>query len=248
MCWIASAAGCAGCTAAHPPARLAGINPPDTRAGSCAARHRRRVADARAGVAACERRPLLSSNVHTAVADAQAFARVQSKIAFASRLSRSSVATAAWRLVERSATRPICRSLLAEDALQHCRPRSQGSRWTSAARGGARCTSGLHAADGPAACTRVLRAGARTIRPRQPNRGSHERPAREWHRGQRRRAHKRSHTAPASTSGCWRGANWHGGMTLDYLHENGTPQYIECNPRTVEPGNAPAPSGVKIAD
>src|SRR5262249_41900580 len=31
---------------------------------------------------------------------------------------------------------------------------------------------------------------------------------------------------------------WHGGLTLDYLHERGNPSYIECNPRTVEPGNA----------
>jgi biotin carboxylase len=38
---------------------------------------------------------------------------------------------------------------------------------------------------------------------------------------------------------------WHGGLTLDYLHEDGSPQYIECNPRTVEPGNAAA-SGVNL--
>jgi hypothetical protein len=40
---------------------------------------------------------------------------------------------------------------------------------------------------------------------------------------------------------------WHGGLTLDYLHEQGNPSYIECNPRTVEPGNATA-SGVNIPD
>jgi hypothetical protein len=31
---------------------------------------------------------------------------------------------------------------------------------------------------------------------------------------------------------------WHGGLTLDYFHVDGHPQFIECNPRTVEPGNA----------
>jgi hypothetical protein len=31
---------------------------------------------------------------------------------------------------------------------------------------------------------------------------------------------------------------WHGGLTLDYLHVDGQPQFIECNPRTIEPGNA----------
>lgn len=40
---------------------------------------------------------------------------------------------------------------------------------------------------------------------------------------------------------------WHGGLTLDYLHEHGEPSYIECNPRTVEPGNAAA-SGVNLPD
>jgi biotin carboxylase len=40
---------------------------------------------------------------------------------------------------------------------------------------------------------------------------------------------------------------WHGGLTLDYLHRQGEPSYIECNPRTVEPGNAAA-SGVNLPD
>jgi hypothetical protein len=31
---------------------------------------------------------------------------------------------------------------------------------------------------------------------------------------------------------------WHGGLTLDYLHVDGQPLFIECNPRTIEPGNA----------
>ena len=40
---------------------------------------------------------------------------------------------------------------------------------------------------------------------------------------------------------------WHGGLTLDYVHQHGAPSYIECNPRTIEPGNATA-SGVNIPD
>lgn len=31
---------------------------------------------------------------------------------------------------------------------------------------------------------------------------------------------------------------WHGGIELDYFHVDGEPLFIECNPRTVEPGNA----------
>ena len=39
---------------------------------------------------------------------------------------------------------------------------------------------------------------------------------------------------------------WHGGLTLDYFWEDSRgPQYLECNPRTVEPGNAAA-SGVPL--
>ena len=38
---------------------------------------------------------------------------------------------------------------------------------------------------------------------------------------------------------------WHGGLTMDYLHVNGAPRYIECNPRTVEPADAAA-SGVDL--
>lgn len=38
---------------------------------------------------------------------------------------------------------------------------------------------------------------------------------------------------------------WHGGLTLDYLHQEGTPCYIEANARTVEPGNAAA-AGVDL--
>ena len=34
--------------------------------------------------------------------------------------------------------------------------------------------------------------------------------------------------------------NWHGGLTLDYLFQDGERSYIECNPRTVEPANAVA--------
>ena len=39
--------------------------------------------------------------------------------------------------------------------------------------------------------------------------------------------------------------NWHGGLTLDYLFRERDYAYIECNPRTVEPGNAAA-SGVDL--
>ncbi len=38
---------------------------------------------------------------------------------------------------------------------------------------------------------------------------------------------------------------WHGGLTLDYLHIDGRPSFIECNPRTVEPWNAAA-AGVNL--
>lgn len=32
--------------------------------------------------------------------------------------------------------------------------------------------------------------------------------------------------------------HWHGPITIDFIHTNGNPLYIECNPRMIEPGNA----------
>jgi hypothetical protein len=56
------------------------------------------------------------------------------------------------------------------------------------------------------------------------------------------------HPAPrAHVAALGEALGWHGGLTLDYLHEDGAPRYIECNPRTVEPGNATA-SGVNLPD
>lgn len=40
---------------------------------------------------------------------------------------------------------------------------------------------------------------------------------------------------------------WHGGLTMDYLFQDGNHVYIECNPRTVEPANAAA-SGVNFPE
>jgi hypothetical protein len=40
---------------------------------------------------------------------------------------------------------------------------------------------------------------------------------------------------------------WHGGLTLDYLFRDSDHAYIECNPRTVEPANAAA-SGVNLPE
>lgn len=31
---------------------------------------------------------------------------------------------------------------------------------------------------------------------------------------------------------------WHGPLTLDFMHVDGRPRYLECNPRMIEPGNA----------
>ena len=77
-------------------------------------------------------RPLLSSNVHTALADAQAFARVQSKIAFAQTLQKLGLPQPAWRLVERSedlTDLPFPYWLKTPSALQ---AKESGKSWTSA--------------------------------------------------------------------------------------------------------------------
>ena len=40
---------------------------------------------------------------------------------------------------------------------------------------------------------------------------------------------------------------WHGPITIDFIHRNGNPVYIECNPRMVEPANAER-AGVNFPD
>ena len=51
--------------------------------------------------------------------------------------------------------------------------------------------------------------------------------------------------ARAAVQAVGQALDWHGGLTLDYFHTEGEPQFIECNPRTVEPGNAAA-AGVDL--
>jgi hypothetical protein len=51
--------------------------------------------------------------------------------------------------------------------------------------------------------------------------------------------------AVEAVSALGRNLCWHGGLTLDYFHVDGHPQFIEGNPRTVEPGNAAA-AGVNL--
>lgn len=41
--------------------------------------------------------------------------------------------------------------------------------------------------------------------------------------------------------------HWHGGLTLDFIEQEGIPHYLECNPRMVEPGNA-ALAGVNFPE
>lgn len=41
--------------------------------------------------------------------------------------------------------------------------------------------------------------------------------------------------------------HWHGGLTLDFIEQDGTPHYLECNARMVEPGNA-ALAGVNFPE
>lgn len=41
--------------------------------------------------------------------------------------------------------------------------------------------------------------------------------------------------------------HWHGGLTLDFIEQDGTPRYLECNARMVEPGNA-ALAGVNFPE
>lgn len=194
-------------------------------------------------------RPLLSSNVHTALADAQAFARVQSKIAFAQTLQKLGLPQPAWRLVERS-----------EDLTDLPFPYWLKTPFSTAGQG---VREVVDERSREAALDALL--DYTPLMAQQPAPGFYAQVQGLFDRGSLIAVHTSaqrangiggsaaarisvSHTAPREHIGVL-GAelNWHGGMTLDYLHQNGTPQYIECNPRTVEPGNATA-SGVNIAE
>jgi biotin carboxylase len=193
--------------------------------------------------------PLLSAGTRVAVADAAVFERVQSKVAFASLLDELGLPQPAWRVVNET-----------RDLAGQPFPYWLKAAFSTAGRGVREVvdTRSRHAALG------ALLVDA-PVMVQEPARGQYGQVQGLFDRGRLVAVHTsvqravgmggsaaarlsvdqptpREHIAMLGQA-----LSWHGGLTLDYLHEDGSPQYIECNPRTVEPGNAAA-SGVNIPD
>lgn len=195
-------------------------------------------------------RRLLPEAVRYAVADATAFARVQSKIAFAQLLDELDLPQPRWRLVRDARD-------LADLAFPYWLKRA-----FSTAGQGVRAVTDPHSRD---AATTALLADSGPLLAQDPALGQYGQVQALFDRGRLVAVHTSvqrasgvggsaaarlsvDHPAPrehVATLGA--ALQWHGGITLDYLHEDGAPRYIECNPRTVEPGNAAA-SGVNLPD
>ena len=196
-------------------------------------------------------RGLLGPGVRVALADASAFARVQSKIAFARLLDELELPQPAWRLAR---TENDLEGVAFPYWLK--RPFStagQGVRAVTDARSRAAAVAQLlgdqteqvmaqQAADGEYGQVQALFETGRLVAVHTSVQqgsgvgGSAAARVSVDHPAARR------HVALLGEA-----LGWHGGLTLDYLHVDGVPSYIECNPRTVEPGNAAA-SGVNLPD
>jgi hypothetical protein len=195
-------------------------------------------------------RPLLAPGVRVAVADVSAFERVQSKVAFAGLLDRLGLPQPRWRLVGAA-------SDLADFPFPY---------WLKAAFS----TAGQGVREVVDARTRdvalnALTCAAMPVMAQQPARGQYGQVQGLFDRGRLVAVHTSveraggmggsaaarlgvDHSRPREDIAVLgETLSWHGGLTLDYFHEDGSPRYIECNPRTVEPGNATA-SGVNIPD
>ena len=194
-------------------------------------------------------RLLLGAGTRVAVADAATFERVQSKIAFATLLDELELPQPEWQVVKQ-----------AGDLAGLPFPYWLKSAFSTAGQG---VRNVLDARTRDAALSGLL--GDVPVMVQQPARGQYGQVQGLFDRGRLVAVHTSvqrgtgmggsaaarvsvDHRAPREHIAALGDAlGWHGGLTLDYLHQDGSPQYIECNPRTVEPGNATA-SGVNLPE
>ena len=195
-------------------------------------------------------RPLLVPGVRVAVAEAAAFERVQSKVAFAALLDQLGLPQPPWRLVES-----------ASDLADLSFPYWLKAAFSTAGQG---VREVVDARSRDAALSALLGEEAQVM-VQQPAAGQYGQVQGLFDRGRLVAVHTSVQrgagmggsaaarlsvdhaTAQEHIAVVGEALAWHGGLTLDYLHEDRSPQYIECNPRTVEPGNAAA-SGVNIPE
>ena len=193
--------------------------------------------------------PLLSG-LPLAVADIASFDRVQSKVEFARLLDELGLRQPRWRLVRD-------RSDLEDLSFPYWLKRA-----FSTAGGGVRLVTDERSRDD---AERELLDASAPVMAQEPARGQYAQVQGLFDHGRLVAVHTsvqtgigigpsaaarlsvdhpipRGHIGRLGETLCW-----HGGLTLDYLHEQGDPSYIECNPRTVEPGNAAA-AGVNLPE
>jgi hypothetical protein len=193
--------------------------------------------------------PLLSG-VPVAVADVASFERVQSKIQFARLLDELRLPQPRWRLVRDHAD------------LDLPFPYWLKTAFSTAGRGVRLVKDQQSRAD---AERELLEQSAGPVMAQEPASGQYGQVQGLFDRGRLVAAHTSVQTGtgigPSAAArlsvdhpiprrdiaALGEALAWHGGLTLDYLHQQGEPSYIECNPRTVEPGNAAA-SGVNLPD
>ena len=192
-------------------------------------------------------RHLLPADAPLAVSDIEAFDQIQGKLACCRLLDEVGLPQPAWSALAAS-----------DDARRAELPCWLKASFSTAGRGVRHVTSpnqAAHAYDELAAAGPVLA--------QQPAAGTYAQVAGLFAHGRLVAAHTSEqagtgaggsaaarvsvdHPRPrADIEKLGRHLRWHGGLTLDYLHQNGTPQYIEANARTVEPGN-PAAAGVNL--
>jgi hypothetical protein len=192
-----------------------------------------------------------ADDLPVAVADIAAFDRVQSKVSFARLLDDLSLPQPHWRLVQR------------EDDLAGFPPPYWLKAAFSTAGRGVRLVREERAS--AAALDDLLRQSTGPLLAQQAAQGRYGQVQGLFERGRLLAAHTSvqvgsglggsaaarlsvDHPAPRRhIAAVGEALGWHGGLTLDYMHLDGVPQYIECNPRTVEPANAAA-SGVNIPE
>lgn len=185
---------------------------------------------------------LVPDRVPLALASAEAFARVQGKIAFAELLDELDVPQPAWR------------SVAAGDATL---PDLPLPFWVKADFGTAgRSTRRVHDAETFRRTVAALSASGARLMAQAEAPGTYGQVAGLFDRGRLVASHTTVQTGVgAGNSAAARLSvdfplarkhlalvgeriGWHGPLTLDFMHVGGHPRYLECNPRMIEPGNA----------
>ena len=191
---------------------------------------------------------LVPDRVPLALASAEAFARVQGKIAFAELLDELDVPQPAWRPIATDDAGATGDATLPDLPLPF---------WVKADFGTAgRSTRRVHDAETFRRAVAALSASGARLMAQAEAPGTYGQVAGLFDQGRLVASHTTVQTGiGAGNSAAARLSvdfplarkhlalvgeriGWHGPLTLDFMHVGGRPRYLECNPRMIEPGNA----------